>query len=169
MRRFSVTFLFLMCGLVGVSHGDPLTTILGLAAADRLTQKGEQNAEEVIPWRERLSNGETGILDRMGDHPAVGACTRAADAGDPIATYNLRKLAEFSLDIRRFIRKNEYFPDVGQLEHQRPAKAFKWCSRKAGLHDGDQRGSLTQYAKGLARLAASHDHRQGLTASRTIP
>ncbi len=167
MRRLIVSIAAVALGLTAplghVGHADPLTTIFGLAAADKVT--GADNALTVsTPWRARLTRPQRSALQGMRHHPAISACIAAADRDDAVASYNLRKIAELAVALRGRAARSGSLPEVTAADYQWPARAFRWCARKAGGTEAVQAEPLEHYARQVTRLAASPDREQRRTA-----
>ncbi len=157
------------------AYADPLTTLLGLLFADKVTSqpadgqavagKSDTQNTNVMPvWRKTISEVELAALDNMQNHPAVGTCMEMADQNHPIASYNARKIAEFSAYVKLSYAKTGEAPDIESIRYQWPARAFRWCSKKAGItHAGTPR-SLEQLAHGMIRVVQSIEARHTVVA-----
>lgn len=164
VRRFTVSLAAAAVSLAaGVSHADPFTTILGLAAADKV-MRADKALAAPTPWRARLTKPQRNVLQGMRHHPAIGACITAADGDDAVAAYNLRKIAELALDLRGRVAHSGALPKITAVDYQWPARAFRWCSRKAGGAETVQAEPLEHYAQRVARLAVSPERNQRRTA-----
>lgn len=157
------------------AYADPMTTLLGLLFADKVTEQptdsqtvagksstGDANITPV--WHKTLSEAELAALNGMQNHPAVGTCMEMANQNHPIAGYNTRKIAEFSAFVKLSYAKTGGAPDIESMRYQWPARAFRWCSKKAGItHIGAPR-NLEQLARGMMRVVQSIEARHTVVA-----
>jgi hypothetical protein len=149
------------------SAADPVTTLLGLVLAEKASGPSDFRARKDIPsWRLTLSQAELSALESMQNHPAVAACIKAADNSSPVASYHCRKLAEFAVDLNRYTaRHSGKMPDILTMDYERAAKAFQWCSTRAGTAEKSAAPSLEQYARSLARVVYSSNGHNSIIAS----
>lgn len=167
MRRLLIIGgLFGLSLAAGTSQADPLTTLLGLAAADRATRAGSVDAPHT-PWRQRLTVPQRQALQSMRHHPAIKACVIAADADNAVASYHLRKIAQFGVSLRREATQRGAFPEVTTLDYAWPARAFRWCEHRAGEGVQAKNGTLESHARRIARLVAGTTRQDSLTAYQT--
>lgn len=160
-----VTLIWLLClGMISKNaYADPLTAILGLLFADKVSGQPansrasdknttSDNKDHITDWRKTLSEPELAALDNIQNHPAVGTCMELANQNNPIASYNARKIAEFSAYIKLSYAKTGETPDIESIRYQWPARAFRWCSNKAGITTAGTPRNLEQLAHGMIRV-----------------
>lgn len=82
------------------------------------------------PWHHQLSLSQWSTLQAISGHPALGACLRSANEGNPVAVYHLRNLAQYADSVVQGRHRGE--------DYIWPANAFRWCLKHANmpLHSG---------------------------------
>jgi hypothetical protein len=151
---------------MGAAAADPVSTLLGLMVVDKVS---EPQASEVrpYPWRKMLSSEQLATLRSIRHNRAVGTCIAEADNGNPIAAYQARKIAAFSNAVRVAMARNHRAPDVATLRYRRPAKAYSWCARQAGLAPTNTETlSLRGYAERMVSLVRTGRDRPSMLAAR---
>lgn len=149
------------------SHADPVTGILSLLFAERMSSASNNRKEEnTSTWRKNLSSVELAALNSIKNHPAVDTCIEMADQDDPIASYNARKIAEFSAYVKLRYAKTGQTPSIESIHYQWPARAFRWCSKKAGITTAGRPRNLEQMARGMIRVVQSIDAQQTVVVMR---
>ncbi len=166
----------ILTGLIGLGmmsknvYADPLTTLLGLLFAEKTTSqavssKSDTEDTNTTPiWHKTLSEVELVALKGMQNHPAVGTCMEMADQNHAIASYNARKIAEFSAFVKLSYAKTGEAPDIESIRYQWPARAFRWCSKKAGITPTGTPRNLEQLAHGMMRVVQSIEARHTVVA-----
>ena len=170
----------ILTGLIGLgmmsknAYADPMTTLLSLLFADKVTgqptdqtvtSKSDTEDVNVAPvWHKTLSETELVALNGMQNHPAVGTCMEMADQNHAIAGYNARKIAEFSAFVKLSYAKTGEAPDIESIRYQWPARAFRWCSKKAGITPIGTPRNLEQLARGMMRVVQSIEARHTVVA-----
>ncbi len=135
------------------SLADPVSGLLGLLLAEKVGGKHQTEENKPRPWRDNLSSAQLHFLDRLQNHAAIGTCMRLADKGNPVASYQLRKISALGVQVGRAIDTHAAVPDVQTLAWRRPARALRWCERQAGITSASADASLSAYAYGIVRLA----------------
>ena len=182
-KRYSIQWatlaVLLSLGMIGKNaYADPMTTLLSLLFADKVTGQptdqtvtGKSDTEDanITPvWHKTLSEAELVALNGMQNHPAVGTCMEMADQNHPIAGYNARKIAEFSAFVKLSYAKTGEAPDIESIRYQWPARAFRWCSKKAGITPIGTPRNLEQLARGMMRVVQSIEARHTVVAKNAV-
>lgn len=157
-------------GLCSTSaHANPVTSMLSLLFAETISSDSRSTANEegnTARWRENLSNAELTALNDIQNHPAVGICMKMADQDHPIASYNARKIAEFSAYVKLSLAKTGQIPAIELIRYQWPARAFRWCSKKAGITTAGKPRNLEQLAYGMIRIVQPIETQQTIIVMR---
>jgi hypothetical protein len=137
---------------VDTALADPVSGLLGLLLAEKVGGKHQTVENKPRPWRDNLSSEQLSMLDQLRAHAAIGTCMDMADRGNPVASYQLAKIAALGIQLQHSVDAGNRVPDVQTLAWQRPAKALRWCSRQAGISSAAADAPLTRYAYGIVRL-----------------
>lgn len=151
-KRLQIGILIggLLCA--GVAAADPISTLLGMVLMDKVSAPHPEDARP-FPWRTMLSHRQLATLESLRHNPVVSACITKADNGNPIAAYQVRKIAAFSNTVKVEMKRSHRAPNLASLRYQRPAMAYAWCARQAGQPTADgETVSLLDYAHRLAAL-----------------
>lgn len=121
------------------TQAEPISALVGLAIMEKASQDLAQRAEpggdraRRLPWRTLVSAPAMGALRHLRTNPAIGQCVQRADAGDPVAGYHVVKLARFGALVEQARASGGGTPTLANLPYQRPARAYRWCVRQAGV------------------------------------
>ncbi|MEJ2346699.1 MAG: hypothetical protein P8076_13525 [Gammaproteobacteria bacterium] len=164
-KTFQISFLTVLLGCSSCAlAADPVSAVLGLLFMEKVSTPAHQHkAPPPHRWRDFLSPPQRAVLKRMEEYTAIGACVAKADANDPIAAYQVRKIAQFGSNLERAIGRDGRTPDITRMRYRRPAKAYRWCVAHSG--GTARRASLAQDAHRLARMVRGVEPQRSLLAS----
>lgn len=134
---------------------EPIITLLGLIMVEKGVQKSNKNQKpDVRTWKSVLTPSEKDLLKRLNEHPAIQACVISANQKNAIASYQLRKITEFGVEVQNELALGKPGPGMDSDGYRRPAKAYQWCDQQAQMLASKQTytNSLEYYAVGLMRL-----------------
>jgi hypothetical protein len=171
---------WLLVGILGIGlssqnvHANPIVGVLSLIFAEKVSDAGDDSpateGENILPaWRKALSDAELAALNDIQIHPAVDTCMEMADQNHPIASYNARKIAEFSAYVKLRVAKTGRTPAIESIRYQWPARAFRWCSKKAGITMAGKTRNLEELAYGMIRVVQSIENQQHIIVMRDNP
>lgn len=164
-KTLQISFLTAALGCSsGVVAADPVSAVLGLLFMEKVSTPAHQHKAPPHRWRDFLSRPQRAALKRMQVHTAIGACVAKADANDPIAAYQVRKIAQFGSNLERAIDRDGRMPDIASMHYRRPAKAYRWCVAHSGS-GAASRASLAEDAYRLARMVRGEDRQRSMLAS----
>ena len=165
-KAFQISLLIILFGCSTCAlAADPVSAVLGLLFMQKGSTPAHQHkAPPPHHWREFLSQPQREALKRMQAHTAIGACVAKADGNDPVAAYQVRKIAQFGSNVERAIDRDGHMPDITSLHYRRPARAYRWCVAHSGA-TAVPRASLAEDAYRLARIIREPEPQQPMLAS----
>jgi hypothetical protein len=165
-KTFQISLLIVLVGCsTAALAADPVSAVLGLLFMEKVSTPSHRG--KVAPphhWRDFLSRTQREALKRMEAHTAIGACVAKADANDPIAAYQVRKIAQFGSNLERAIDRDGHMPDITSMNYRRPARAYRWCVAHSSA-TAAPKASLTEDAYRLARIIREPGLHQPMLAS----
>ena len=184
LNQKNLLVAWLLVGVLGIGlssqnvHADPIIGVLSLIFAEKMSGTKSDNpaidvsttgAGAIPSWRKTLSNTEIAALNDIQNHPAVDTCLEMADQNHPIASYNARKIAEFSAYVKLRIAKTGQTPAIESIRYQWPARAFRWCGKKAGITMTGKTRNLEELAIGMIRVVQHIENQHNIIMMLDIP
>lgn len=153
LARYITLTLTLSLGVCGAGRADPIVALASLLLAKKVTEgKSDKQFENTTLWRDLLSVDEKNALASIQTHPAIQACLQDSRQGNPVAEYHLRKIASFSVILRRRTGEPHKHDALENIAYRRAAKGFGWCMSQAGMQIGGTGSSPKQQARLLASM-----------------